>query len=168
MAVLSESESRAAAASMAHVLADAFGRTTDDAPGPVASARAKQAAAIRQHIDQNLGSARLTIDDLCDRFHLSRAALYRLFEAEGGLAGYIQRRRLTRAFSMLISPAYRSQRLIDLALDARFSSDATFIRAFRRMFGMTPGEVRAQAERARASGLAFPDGLGAQGGPAEQ
>jgi AraC-like DNA-binding protein len=32
--------------------------------------------------------------------------------------------------------------LIDLAVELRFSSDSTFIRAFRRKFGVTPGELR--------------------------
>jgi AraC-like DNA-binding protein len=147
---LSDGESRAAVVSTAHLAAGAFGQAADAAPSVAASTKVAQAAAIKRYIDQNLGSARLEIDDLCRKFHLSRAALYRLFESEGGLAGYIQQRRLNRAFSMLMSPAYRSWRLIDIALDARFSSDATFIRAFRRLFGLTPGEVRAQAERARA------------------
>jgi len=52
-------------------------------------------------------------------------------------------------FSRLMSPAHRSWRIVDFAADARFGSDATFIRAFRRQFGMTPGEVRLQAELAR-------------------
>jgi AraC-like DNA-binding protein len=149
---LSDGESRAAVASMAHLAAEAFGQAADVAPKLATSTKVAQAAAIKRYIDQNLGSARLEIGDLCRKFRLSRAALYRLFESEGGLAGYIQQRRLNRAFSMLISPAYRNWRLIDFAVDARFSSDATFIRAFRRLFGMTPGDARAQAERARAGG----------------
>jgi AraC-like DNA-binding protein len=149
---LSDGERRAAVASMAHLVACAFGLLADAAPRVAMRARAAQAAEIRCYIDQNLGSARLEIDDLCRKFHLSRAALYRLFESKDGPAGYIQQRRLDRAFSMLSSPAYRSWRLIDFALDAHFSSDATFIRAFRRVFGMTPGEVRAQAEQVGAAG----------------
>jgi AraC-like DNA-binding protein len=148
---LSDGESRAAVASIAHLVAGAFGQPADTASRVVTSARATQAAEIKCYIDQNLGSARLEIDDLCRKFHLSRAALYRLFESKDGPAGYIQQRRLDRAFAMLRSPAYRSWRLIDFALDARFSSDATFIRAFRRVFGVTPGEVRAQVEQARAT-----------------
>jgi len=147
---LSDDECRAAVASMAHLAAGAFGQATDAAPGVARSTRGAQAAAIKRYIHQNVGTARLEIDGLCRKFRLSSAALCRLFESEGGLAGYIRQRRLNRAFSMLVSPAYRNWRLIDFAVDARFSSDATFIRAFRRLFGMTPGDARAQAERARA------------------
>jgi AraC-like DNA-binding protein len=41
---------------------------------------------------------------------------------------------------------------MDIAFDFRFGSDNTFIRAFRRRFGLTPGEVRELAAiRARES-----------------
>ncbi|WP_245322073.1 helix-turn-helix transcriptional regulator [Bradyrhizobium sp. LTSPM299] len=85
-------------------------------------------------------------DDLCRRFELSRASLYRLFEADGGLARYIQEQRLDRALRLLVSPSSRGNRLIDLALDLQFSSDSSFVRAFRRHFGITPGEVRELSE----------------------
>jgi AraC-like DNA-binding protein len=94
----------------------------------------------------HLGQASLGVDTLCDRFELSRAGLYRLF-APTSPAGYIQERRLHRAYAMLISPAFRAWRIIDIAVECRFSSDATFIRAFRRQFGITPGDVRELADR---------------------
>ncbi|SFJ53153.1 helix-turn-helix transcriptional regulator [Bradyrhizobium sp. cf659] len=46
---------------------------------------------------------------------------------------------------LLISPASRGRRLIDLAVDLQFSSDSTFVRAFRRQFGLTPGEIRSMS-----------------------
>jgi AraC-like DNA-binding protein len=109
-----------------------------------------QRARIKRHIEDNLGQASLGVDTLCDRFELSRAGLYRLF-APTSPAGYIQERRLHRAYAMLISPAFRAWRIIDIAVECRFSSDATFIRAFRRQFGITPGDVRELADR-RVSG----------------
>jgi len=48
---------------------------------------------------------------------LSRAALYRLFEPDGGLAHFVQQHRLHRAFAMLTSSAYRHWRIIDIALN---------------------------------------------------
>jgi AraC-like DNA-binding protein len=85
-------------------------------------------ARIKQHVEDNLGQASLGVDALCSRFELSRAGLYRLF-APTSPAGYIQERRLHRAYAMLISPAFRTWRIIDIAVECRFSSDATFIRA---------------------------------------
>ena len=48
--------------------------------------------------------------------------------------------------------------MIDLAIDFRFSSDTTFVRAFRRRFGVTPGEVKqltAEASQLRVDPLAW-------------
>lgn len=49
--------------------------------------------------------------------------------------------------------------MMDLAFEFRFSSDNTLIRAFRRRFGLTPGEVRElSALRAReGNGAAHAD-----------
>ena len=94
------------------------------------------------HIDANLETGSLSADDLCLRFHISRASLYRLFGPEGGLARYVQDQRLNRALRLLISPDSRGKRLIELAVDLQFSGDSTFVRAFRRQFGLTPGEIR--------------------------
>uniref|UniRef100_UPI0036F1BFF9 helix-turn-helix domain-containing protein n=1 Tax=Bradyrhizobium diazoefficiens TaxID=1355477 RepID=UPI0036F1BFF9 len=54
----------------------------------------------------------------------------------------MREQRLNLAFQRLLSPAAQDKRLIDLAVGLRFSSDSTFIRAFRRKFGLTPGELR--------------------------
>ncbi len=102
-------------------------------------------AMIKRHIAQNLETA-LTTQELCRHFEISRASLYRLFEADGGLARYVQEQRLNRALMLLISPAARGERLINLAVDLQFASDSTFVRAFRRQFGVTPGEVRKLAK----------------------
>jgi AraC-like DNA-binding protein len=119
-----------------------------------AVARASRQAllgAIKAYIEKNLLSESLAVPALCRRFGLSRATLYRLFEPEGGFTRYVQERRLHRAFMRLISPTDRPARMIDLAVDHHFSSDNTFIRAFRRHYGLTPGEARELAiGRARA------------------
>jgi AraC-like DNA-binding protein len=101
---------------------------------------------IKRYIEANLDTALLTADHLCSRFRISRASLYRLFEADGGLARYVQEQRLNRALKQLVSPLAQSKRLIDLAVDLQFSGDSTFIRAFRRRFGVTPGEIRELSE----------------------
>jgi AraC-like DNA-binding protein len=147
---LGDDESRAAVAAMAHLAAGAFGPSVDASPGVAASTQVAIIEAIKRHVDRNLGSEALEIGGLCRTFRLSRTALYRLFEPEGGVTQYIQQRRLHRALSMLMSPRCSDWHIVDFAVAARFSSDATFIRAFRKLFGVTPGEVRTLAERARA------------------
>jgi AraC-like DNA-binding protein len=98
-------------------------------------------AMIKRHIAGHLTDA-LAVGELTGQFQISRASLYRLFEADGGLAHYVREQRLNHALRLLIAPGARDHRLIDLAVDLRFSSDSTFIRAFRRKFGVTPGELR--------------------------
>jgi AraC-like DNA-binding protein len=99
-------------------------------------------ASIKRHIDANLQTKAISVEQLCRNFKLSRATLYRLFEPEGGLWRYVQDQKLNRAFARLASPAAAHTRIIDLAVDLHFASDTTFVRAFRRRFGITPGEVR--------------------------
>lgn len=131
---------------MADVVAAAAGRAAD-ADGDVERAeRHLYLAMIKRHIGANLESSSLVADDLSRRFRISRASLYRLFQAEGGLARYVQEQSLNRALTLLISPASQGKRLIDLALDLQFSSDSTLVRAFRRQFGVTPGEIRELSE----------------------
>jgi AraC-like DNA-binding protein len=136
----------AAIAAMVEIVAAAVGRAAD-AEGDVERAeRHLYRAMIKRHIAANLESSSLTAADLCHRFQIPRASLYRLFEADGGLARYVQEQRLNRALILLIAPAARGKRLVDMALDLQFSSDSTFVRAFRRQFGLTPGEVRELSE----------------------
>jgi AraC-like DNA-binding protein len=147
---LTENESRSAVQATALLVAGGIGPARDAQPAVTSSGRVARVAAIKRYIDQHLDSPELDVSNLCRRFQMSRSALYRLFEPEGGLARNIQDRRLCRAFSQLLSASRQDSRILDLAIDAGFSSDATFIRAFRRVFGMTPGEVRFQAKLARA------------------
>ena len=131
---------------MADIMAGVAGRAADTEGEVERAEHHLYRAMIKRHIAANLETRSLAADDLCRRFEISRASLYRLFEADGGLARYIQEQRLNRALMLLVSPASRSKRLIDLALSLQFSSDSSFVRAFRRRFGSTPGEIRELAE----------------------
>jgi AraC-like DNA-binding protein len=99
-------------------------------------------AAIKRHLDAHLTAEQIDVGALCRRFRLSRATLYRLFEPDGGLWRYVQDQRLNRAFARLATPGAPLERMIDLAIEFGFSSDTTFVRAFRHRHGLTPGEVR--------------------------
>lgn len=145
-AQLNQAERQAAAQSLAQLVAGGMnGRTEGMVAQPSASQEAFRAQ-IKRHIEENLGAASLDVASLCRRFALSRASLYRLFAPQSP-ASYIQQRRLHRALAILVSPAFRPWRVIDVAVECQFSSDATFIRAFRREFGLTPGEARDRSLR---------------------
>jgi len=131
---------------IADIVAAAAGGTADIAAGVERAERHLYLAVIKRRIADNLETDALTADELCRHFQISRATLYRLFEADGGLSHYVKKQRLNLAFRQLISPSAEDTRLIDLAVGMRFSSDSTFIRAFRRKFGLTPGELRELAD----------------------
>jgi AraC-like DNA-binding protein len=131
---------------VAWVVAKTVGPVPDSTGDVERAERRLYLAVIKRHIETNLNAASLTADHLCRRFRISRASLYRLFEADGGLARFIQEQRLNRALRQLASASWRGQDLINLATDLQFSSASTFIRAFRRQFGVTPGVIRELAE----------------------
>ena len=98
-----------------------------------------------------LAGLRYMEDNLRRRFSVAdvaRAAGYsayhycRLFHSLTGdsVMGYARKRRLTVAAQALTNGA--TTRLIDLALDCGFESQAAFTRAFKRHFGVPPGAVR--------------------------
>ena len=139
---------------IADIMVAAAGGNADAERGVERAERNLYLSMIKRHIAANLETP-LAASDLCHRFEISRATLYRLFEDDGGLAHYVQEQRLNRALMLLISPASQGKRLIDLAVDLGFSSDSTFVRAFRRRFGRTPGEIRKLFEAwVRETGMA--------------
>ncbi|HEY8336621.1 MAG TPA: helix-turn-helix domain-containing protein [Tardiphaga sp.] len=137
---------KAAVEAICDIIAELAGRAADAHGKAGRAERRMLLAAIKHHIDTRLETGAVSAENLGRRFHLSRASLYRLFGPDGGLARYVQDQRLNRALRLLIAPGTRGNRLIDLAVDLQFSGDSTFVRAFRRQFGMTPGEIRDKSE----------------------
>ena len=99
---------------------------------------------VRQAVRRNLRSPSLGPDKLCREAATSRSQLYRLLEGEGGVAHYIQRRRLSESFSMLCDPS-NNLSIGKVAEVLCFADGSSFSRAFRREFGMSPSDVRAGA-----------------------
>jgi len=95
----------------------------------------------RRVVQANLRSPNLGPDTLCREVAMSRSALYRLLEPQGGVARFIQRARLTAARDILGDPEGRAS-ISSIAEDFRFSSSAAFSRAFRVEFGCSPSDVR--------------------------
>jgi AraC-like DNA-binding protein len=99
---------------------------------------------VRQAVLRNLRSPSLGPDKLCRETAMSRSQLYRILESEGGVARYIQSRRLSESYSILCDVS-NSQPISEIAEALCFSDASGFSRAFRREFGMAPMEVRAAA-----------------------
>lgn len=93
-------------------------------------------AYIAGHIaDEDLGAARL-----CRAFNVSRATLYRLLEAAGGIDHYIRIRRLERCFQHLQESPSARGRVRRVAERWGFQNISHFHRLFKNQFGVTPFE----------------------------
>jgi AraC-like DNA-binding protein len=97
---------------------------------------------VRRTVSKHLRSPSLGPAKLCSEAALSRSHLYRLLEGEGGVARYIQRRRLSESFALLTDAA-NSLSIGSIAETLCFADASSFSRAFRREFGMSPSDVRA-------------------------
>lgn len=97
--------------------------------------------AIRRFIEEEIASEGIGVNAIVARFGVSRTALYRLFEAEGGVVSYIRERRLLRAMRMLTASDGRL-RIAAVAYATGFSDERSFSRAFHRRFGLSPRDAR--------------------------
>lgn len=106
---------------------------------------------IRRVVRQHLRSPKMGPDALCRLVGMSRSALYRLMESQGGVTGYIRRQRVLESHAVLSDPDC-DRPIAAIAEEFCFSDSADFSRAFRREFGLTPSDVR----RAAKAGLVAP------------
>lgn len=119
----------------------------------VRATRTTSAAKIKDFIDGNLTEADLGIGRICRDLAVTRPTLYRALHDVGGVANYIQRRRLEAAHARLSDPD-ETRTLAELADQYCFSSPAHFSTAFRRRFGYAPRSAKGTPMRpADASGL---------------
>lgn len=110
-------------------------------------------AHIERHLDASLDT-RLSVGALAAAAGLSQFHFSRLFAARMGesVMAHVRRRRLLRAAARigenpgtdlgLATPA-----LVDLAFDCGFESQEAFTRAFKQVFGVTPGRFRRDPAR---------------------
>ncbi|RXE46772.1 helix-turn-helix domain-containing protein [Chromohalobacter israelensis] len=96
---------------------------------------------IRQYIEKHLKDPALTPDRICRVIGVSRANLYRLFEEEGGVARYIQFRRLAAARRRLEDPS-DTRGISEIAEQHGFGNPSHFSRRFRELFDIAPRELR--------------------------
>jgi AraC-like DNA-binding protein len=98
---------------------------------------------IRAFIQERLGDPELDPATVAAAHHISLRQLYKLFEAEGEtVADWIRRQRLSRCRRDLLDPALRARPVSAIAARWGFTDAASFSRAFRRGFGIPPGEFR--------------------------
>jgi AraC-like DNA-binding protein len=120
------------------------GLTPSSVGGDGATAQLSNLAVMeraRRYVQSNLTVGDLTPDSMARALGISRTRLFQLFEPNGGVLHYIQKRRLMAAHEALGDP--KDERLIvDIAEAYGFSSAANFSRAFSKEFGYSPREAR--------------------------
>ncbi|MCK0745098.1 helix-turn-helix domain-containing protein [Chromohalobacter nigrandesensis] len=107
---------------------------------------------IRQYVEAHLNDPALAPDYICRIVGVSRANLYRLFEEEGGIARYIQFRRLAAVRRCLENPD-ETRGIGDLAEQYGFGNPSHFSRRFRALFDISPRELRQHSRESCATTL---------------
>jgi AraC-like DNA-binding protein len=107
----------------------------------------------RRCILRNLRSHRLGVNMLCRELGMSRSSVYRLLEAEGGVARYIQDLRLSESLAQLSDPS-NTKPIATIADELGLMDSSSFSRAFRRQFGISPTDAREAAQAGLVPSLA--------------
>jgi AraC-like DNA-binding protein len=95
------------------------------------------------HVREHLADPRLQVEELARRHNVSVSHLYTLFGRIGTTPGaYLREQRLLAAQAMLSDPRNARLGVADIAASVGFVERRTFLRAFRRQYGMTPASWR--------------------------
>jgi AraC-like DNA-binding protein len=108
--------------------------------------KSKRKAAL-DYIDAHLENAKLSPDEVADAANLSRASLYRLLAAEGGIRAVLLRRRLDAAVRLMLEDGHDEHSLKKIVRRCGFGGTSQFSRAFRARFGVPPRQYRALVRR---------------------
>jgi AraC-like DNA-binding protein len=104
--------------------------------------KSKRKAAL-DYVDEHLGNAQLGPDEIADAANVSRASLYRLLAAEGGIRAILLQRRLDQSLRMMLADNKDERSLADIARCCGFGGTSQFSRAFRARFGSPPRQYLA-------------------------
>jgi AraC family transcriptional regulator len=93
-----------------------------------------------EYIEHNLDK-KIELEDLADKAFLSKYHFHRIFHAVVGepVAEYIRKRRLMKAANDLLCTEYK---IVDISYKYQFGSHEVFTKAFKKLYGMPPGEFR--------------------------
>lgn len=136
---------REAAAATARGTAELLAACIVSTQGAMERAREQiQTAALiraKRFIDDHIAAIDLTPESIALGIGVSRATLFRAFTSLGGVANYVQDRRLMYVRRCL-ARRLRSESVSEIGYRFGFRSDAHLSRAFRKRFGMAPRDVR--------------------------
>jgi AraC-like DNA-binding protein len=108
--------------------------------------KSRRKAAL-DYIDVHLGNALLGPGEIANAVNISRASLYRLLAAEGGIRAMLLTRRLDEVLRLLLADNKDERSLAEVAKRCGFGGMSQFSRAFRARFGLPPRQYRALVRR---------------------
>lgn len=105
-------------------------------------------AGVLSRIEDKLSDNENTEDDLFADLPISTVHLRRLFKFTFGLPlkSYIRSRRLAVSVETLLRS---DRRILDIAVDCGYEHEQTYIRAFKKEYGLTPGECRHSGQQVK-------------------
>ena len=110
--------------------------------------RVARLRAIKADIAEKLAGRDLSLEGVAARQRVSPRYVQMLFEQDGTtFSQYVIGHRLARAYRMLTDPRFGDSSITSVAFDVGFGDLSYFNRAFRRCYGGTPSEIRADAGR---------------------
>lgn len=115
-------------------------------PAPLAAGdrRAGRLIAIKADIEARLERRDLSIDMLAGLHGVSSRAIQKLFEREARtFSDYVLERRLERAWHRLVMEEADGPTISSVAFEVGFGDLSYFNRSFRKRFGRSPSQVRA-------------------------
>jgi AraC-like DNA-binding protein len=113
--------------------------------------RAARLRTIKADILRNLSDCNLKITAVASRHGVSTRYVHKLFELEGTtFSQFVLEERLTRGYRILADSRFADRRVSSVAFEAGFGDLSYFNQCFRRRYGATPSDIRAQARSAVA------------------
>jgi AraC-like DNA-binding protein len=95
--------------------------------------------AIQAFVDENVRNPNLGVKLLCDRFHMSRATLYRQMKYLGGVKHYLQSRRLVCCYDDMRKSRYSDESFLKILVKSyHFKSLRDFRQRHIKHFGIDP------------------------------
>ena len=111
--------------------------------GGAAGVRAALLERIFQTIEMRLSDPELNLHQIAKEHNISPRYLQKLFESVGDSFGhFVKLRRLERCRLDLRSPLHAQRSISDILFQWGFNDSASFSRAFREQYGMSPREYR--------------------------
>jgi AraC-like DNA-binding protein len=129
----------------------AIGATRD--ASVIAGGRGVPAArlrAIKADIVRNLTDRHLSIEVVAPRHGITPDYVSMLFDRDATtFSEFVLAQRLDRVHRMLTDPRYSDRTVSSLVLETGFGDLSYFNRCFRKLYGVTPSDVRANSRNAR-------------------